>query len=79
MKGFNIHCIKLDNKMALNNAKIMQAVNRSVINQVKSIFSGWHNVVLSSSLDVTGRHVFMGRTHTCFPNKIAGILILKSV
>lgn len=32
MKSFNIHCIKLDNKMAVNNAKIMQAVNRSVIN-----------------------------------------------
>lgn len=32
MKSFNIHYIKLDNKMALNNAKIMQAVNRPVIN-----------------------------------------------
>lgn len=32
MKGFNIHGFKLDNKMVLNNAKILQAVNKLRIN-----------------------------------------------
>lgn len=32
MKGFNIHGFKLGNKIGLNNAKILHAVNRSVIN-----------------------------------------------